>query len=205
MEPAFANHPPGAAPYPHELTRRVWLMDGRVVTLRPIRPADAAIEQDFVNDLSPHTKYQRFMFAVRELTPEMLVRFTQIDYRREMALIAVLDTPQGARQVGVARYSTLPDGRTCEFAVVVSDDFQGQGLAQKLMRSLIDAARGRGLRAMTGVRLLENTPMQRLARSLGFVSAPDPDDPELVRMQLDLLHPAARPGRIESEAAAEAT
>jgi acetyltransferase len=93
----------------------------------------------------------------------MLSRFTQIDYEREMALIAVLDTPQGERQVGVARYARLPDGESCEFAIVVADDWQGRGLASQLMKSLIAAARDRGLR-----------------------SGADPDDPQLVRMRLVL-------------------
>lgn len=177
---------PGAAPYPNELTRRVRLTDGRWVTLRAIRPTDATIERDFVTALSSRSKYLRFMFTFRELPAEMLIRFTQIDYRLEMALIAVLDTPQGERQVGVARYSTLPEGRTCEFAIVVADDCQGRGLARELMQSLIDAARDRGLHLMTGVCLRENERMQRLARALGFVSTRDPDEPDLVRMSLAL-------------------
>lgn len=183
MGPAFQSHQPGAAPYPIELTRRVRLTDGPVVTLRPIRPADETIERDFVNGLSPRSKYQRFMFTFRELPSAVLIRLTQIDYRREMALIAVLDTPQGERQVGVARYSTLPDGRTCEFAIVVADDCQGRGLARELMQSLIDAARDRGLRFMTGVCLQENVRMQQFARASGFVSTRDRDDPHLVRMR----------------------
>lgn len=177
---------PGAASDPNELTRRVRLTDSRVVTVRPIRPEDAALVRDFVNELSPRSRYQRFMFTFRELPPEMLVRFTEIDYRQEMALIAVLDAPERECQVGVARYSTLPDGRTCEFAIVVADDCQGQGLARELMQSLIDAARERGLCLMTGVCLRENVRMQRFARALGFSSTRDPDDPQLVRMNLTL-------------------
>jgi len=178
----FRGHPA----YPAALIRNVSLPDGRAVTIRPIRPEDAAIERDFVNNLSAYAKFQRFLFTVRELTPEMLSRFTQIDYEREMALIAVLDTPQGEREVGVARYSMLPDGRSCEFAIVVADDWQGQGLAYQLMRSLIDSARDRGLRVMEGFRLLQNVRMRDLARTLGFQSGADPDDPDLVRMHLVL-------------------
>jgi acetyltransferase len=170
-------------PYPMELTRRIRMPDGRMVTLRPIRPADQAIARDFVNGLSPRSKYQRFMFTFRELPSEVLVRFTHIDYRRDMALIAVLDTPEGERQVGVARYSTLADGRTCEFAIVVADDWQGRGLARELMQGLIDAACDRGLRFMTGVCLQENVRMRQFARAFRFVSTRDPDDPHLVRMR----------------------
>lgn len=173
-------------PYPETLVQSVSLPDGRVVTIRPIRPADAAIEQDFVKDLSIQSRYQRFMFALRELSPEMLSRLTQIDYEHDMALIAVQDTPQGERQVGVARYAMLPDGQSCEFAVVVADDWQGKGLAHQLMQRLIEAARDRGLRVMGGIRLLKNARMQDLACSLGFQSGIDPDDPGLVHMRLEL-------------------
>lgn len=172
--------------YPAGLIRHISLPDGRAVTIRPIRPEDAAIEREFVISLSALAKFQRFVFTLRELTPEMLSRFTQIDYEREMALIAVLDTPQGERQVGVARYARLPDGQSCEFAIVVADDWQGKGLASQLMKSLIAAARDRGLRVMEGFRLLKNARMQDLARSLGFRSGAAPDDPHLVRMRLVL-------------------
>jgi acetyltransferase len=75
-------------PYPAALVNTVMLGDGTPVTIRPIRPEDAAIERDFVNALSEQSKYLRFMYALKEITPAMLSRFTQIDYDREMALIA---------------------------------------------------------------------------------------------------------------------
>jgi len=172
--------------YPVALVRTVSLPDGRAVTIRPIRPGDAAVERDFVKGLSAQSRYQRFMYTLRDLSPEMLSRLTQIDYDREMALIAVQDTPQGERQVGVARYVMLPDGQSCEFAIVVADDWQGKGLAYQLMQHLIEVARDHGLRVMDGFRLLKNARMQDLARSLGFQSGIDPDDPNLVRMRLVL-------------------
>jgi len=178
------GHSPGHPAYPDALIRTVSLPDSGTVTIRPIRPEDAALEQDFVKGLSAQSRYQRFLYTLRDLSPEMLSRLTQIDYRREMALIALQSTPQGARQVGVARYVTLPDGQSCEFAIVVADDWQGQGLAYQLMQRLIEAARDRGLRVMEGFRLLKNARMQGLACSLGFQSSADPDEPTLVRMRL---------------------
>jgi acetyltransferase len=82
-------------PYPQHLIERVPLPDGIDLTIRPIRPEDAEMEQDFVRGLSDQTKYFRFMQAIKELTPEMLVRFTQIDYDREMALIGVVERRAG--------------------------------------------------------------------------------------------------------------
>ena len=173
-------------PYPTALRDRMELPGGIVATIRPIRPEDAAIEAEFVHGLSEQSKFLRFMFGLRDLTPAMLSRFTQIDYDRELALIAVIDTPQGERQVGVVRYTTLPDGETCEFAIVVGDDWQGKGLARRMFTRLIDAARERRHKVMCGVTLRENGRMIDLSRSLGFTTRTDPDDPDLVQMTLQL-------------------
>ena len=102
-------------PYPAHLTWHTMLPDGARLTIRPIRPEDAQFEQDFVRRLSAESKYFRFMQSFEELTPEMLARFTQIDYSREMALVAVVAEQAGPKQVGVARYTVNPDGDSCEF------------------------------------------------------------------------------------------
>jgi acetyltransferase len=174
-------------PYPATLVDRLELPGGLVATLRPIRPEDATLEREFVHGLSEQSKFLRFMFGLKDLTPAMLSRFTQIDYDRELALIAVIPQGEGERQIGVARYTTLPDEQTCEFAVVVSDDWQGKGLARRLMSRLIEAARDRGLRTMCGVTLRENRRMIELSEALGFATGPDPEDPDLVLMTLGLV------------------
>jgi acetyltransferase len=173
-------------PYPSGLTATVELPEGGTATIRPIRPEDAAIESAFVHGLSEQSKFLRFMFGLRDLTPVMLSRFTQIDYDRELALIAVIDTPEGEKQVGVARYTTLPDEETCEFAIVVGDAWQGKGLARQLFGLLIEAARDRRLKTMVGITLRENTRMIELSKSHGFAVRRDPEDPELVQMTLGL-------------------
>ncbi len=155
-------------PYPADLESTFQLPDGRDVTIRPIRPEDAEIEQDFIRNLSDEAKYFRFMHAVHELTPEMLVRFTQIDYDREMALIAV--TEQDGKEVehGVVRYVTNPDLNSCEFAVVISDEFQGHGIGQRMLTRLMEIARSRGLDMMEGEVLTTNHRMLELVRSMDF-------------------------------------
>jgi len=173
-------------PYPAHLVRSQLLADGSVVTLRPIRPEDAVMERDFVNGLSEQSKYLRFMYAMDEITPEMLSRFTQIDYDRDMAFVAIDGRGSEPCQIGVARFSSLPDGRSCEFAVVVGDGWRGRGLAAALMGELIGAAREAGLETMMGTTLGENRPMLKLAASLGFSIDVDSDDPELRVMQLRL-------------------
>jgi acetyltransferase len=175
-------------PYPSRLIQRIELQGGVAATIRPIRPEDAAIESEFVHGLSEQSKFLRFMFTLHDLAPAMLSRFTQIDYDRELALIGVIDTPEGEKQIGVARYITLEDEESCEFAIVVGDDWQGKGLARQLFSSLIEAARHTPLRMMTGVTLRENSRMLELARSHGFRLKTDEDDPSLVQMVLQ-LHP----------------
>lgn len=173
-------------PFPSALVHHFEIPDGERFLIRPIRPEDARLEQQLMAKLSDRTRFLRFMYTLRELTPAMLSRFTQIDYDREMALIAVRETPEGEQQVGVARYITKLDGEGCEFAIVVADELQGRGLASRLFRDLIDVARDRGLKYMDGVALRENSNMIRLARDLGFSISMDPDSTDMVKMLLKL-------------------
>ncbi len=164
-------------PYPSHLIERTQLPDGTDLIIRPIRPEDAQMEQAFVRGLSQQTKYFRFMQALKELTPEMLVRFTQIDYDREMALIGVVRSGGEDSEVGVARYMTRPGGDRCEFAIVVSDQWRDKGIGARLMRSLMQNARDRGLKVMEGEVLSTNMRMLELMKSLGFMTKRDRGDP----------------------------
>ena len=168
------------APYPRDLEETGFLPDGTPVTVRPIRAEDAESEQEFVRRLSPEAKHYRFMQSVRELTPEMLVRFTQIDYAREMALVAIMEENAVKTQLGVARYNINPDGKSCEFAIVVSDEKQRQGIGSRLMTALMSAARRHGLEVMEGYVLADNKPMLDLMRELSFGVKTDPDDRSVV-------------------------
>ena len=163
-------------PYPSDLASTSFLPDGAELTIRPIRPEDAEMEQAFVRSLSAEAKYFRFMQNITELTPKMLVRFTQIDYSREMALIAVVKKGRQKKQIGVARYVINPDGQSCEFAIVVSDERQRQGIGSRLMQQLMQAARRHGLKSIEGIVLADNARMMKLMKNLGFSSKVSPDD-----------------------------
>ncbi|MEI8157584.1 MAG: bifunctional acetate--CoA ligase family protein/GNAT family N-acetyltransferase [Burkholderiales bacterium] len=164
-------------PYPARYAQ-VWpLPGGGEYSVRPIRPDDAQMLQDLMQHLSPESRYFRFVSSITELPPTMLARFTLIDYDREMALVAVFkEREAGAdgefteteRIVGVSRYITNPDQSSCEFALVVSDDFSGKGLGSRLMLSIMDVAREKGLAEMDGLVLANNPGMLKLMRSLGF-------------------------------------
>jgi len=169
-------------PYPSELEESWHLPSGLNVIVRPIKPEDANIEQDFVRNLSEQSRFFRFMRVMQELTPEMLARFTQIDYDREMAFIALSDGPTGTTELGVCRYVTNPDGDSAEFALVVADAYQGKGIGTKLMQALMTTAKNRGLKMLEGEVLTQNRPMRGLMSKLGFVEEPVPDDDELVHV-----------------------
>jgi acetyltransferase len=155
-------------PYPTYLVSEWQLADGTDITIRPIRPEDAQLVKQFVHNLSDETKYFRFMNSVQELTEEMLSRLTQIDYSRELALVAVTELHAQEVQLGVVRYAINPDGKTCEFALVVADNITGKGLGQKLMLSLMEAARSKGLEIIEGEVLSHNHNMLKLMTRLGF-------------------------------------
>ena len=174
-------------PYPVHLVQEWQMNDGKVVTIRPIRPEDAELEQEFVQRMSDESRYYRFMDTLRELTQTMLVRFTQIDYDREMALVATLPPEDPIAngkeyQIGVARYVVNPDGESVEFALAVGDEWQKCGVGRKLMMALIDCARAKGYRAVVGDVLSTNSKMFRLMSSLGFTIHPHPDDTAVKRV-----------------------
>jgi len=173
-------------PYPAQLASNWSAKDGTKIVVRPIRPEDAHIEREFVQALSPQTKYLRFLGAMKDLTPAMLARFTQVDYDREMALIAVVENQGRERQIGVARYVINPDATSCEYAIVVSEDWQGRGLGRYLMLQLIAIARARGLKTMIGLVLSVNTQMLKLAAELGFSVHTPPHDPTSKEVRLAL-------------------
>ncbi|MBC8022940.1 MAG: GNAT family N-acetyltransferase, partial [Burkholderiales bacterium] len=163
-------------PYPAELATVVKLADGTPLKLRPIRPEDAEIEREFIAALSERSMRLRFLAGLKTLTPAMLARFTQIDYDREMAFIAVEGEGAREREVGVCRYITLPDGETCEFAIVVADEWQARGLGWRMMARLMDVAAARGLKTMMGYVAADNHGMLDLCAALGFAIEREPDD-----------------------------
>jgi acetyltransferase len=168
-------------PYPAHLESRWQLPEGIDLIIRPIRPEDAEIEQTFVRGLSQESKHFRFVSALQELTPSMLARFTQIDYDREMALIAVQEEDDKETEIGVVRYVINPDGESCEFALVVADEWQHRGIGRKLMDALMDIARDKGLKTMEGDVLANNRNMLGLVTALGF-SIGEGDEPSIKKV-----------------------
>ena len=171
-------------PYPIALERTLRLRDNTPIHMRAIRPDDAARERAFVAAMSDTSRYYRFLHPVTALSDEMIARFTQLDYDREMALVAL--TQDQSAIIGVARYHPNADGQSAEFAVAIADDWQKKGLGVELMQNLIACARDANYRNIEGTVLNSNLGMLRLAAQLGFSHATVPEARDTTRVSLTL-------------------
>ena len=160
----------------------VKLRHGRSVTVRAVRADDGARLQDAIRALSDESRYFRFMAALKELPPGLVEQATHPRAGRELQLVAVTGDGADERIVAGARYSSEVGSTDCEFAIAVTDAWQGLGLARKLIDLLIVEARARGFARMEAYILASNAPMLRLARRLGFVTAASAEDPTVRRV-----------------------
>ncbi|NUY30375.1 GNAT family N-acetyltransferase [Paraburkholderia sp. JPY303] len=176
-------------PYPRRFEETIdW--QGMRITVRPIRPEDENAHREFVNAMTPEDLRLRFFGAVGSFEHSQLARMTQIDYDREMALIATVDNEDGVAQtLGVVRAVADPDNETAEFAVTVRSDQKGRRLGQLLMQRIIAYARARDTHWLIGEALRENTAMIALAKASGFTITRT-EDPGVVGFRLALDEPA---------------
>ncbi|MGJ7509853.1 N-acetyltransferase family protein [Variovorax sp. GT1P44] len=158
------------------LPATVSLRDGRQATLREIAPADKAALQAAVGSLSADSRYSRFMASVQEIPDKMLEAATHPVQDKEFALVAVSGHGLDESIIGGARYASEAGSDTCEFAITIVDGWQGQGLAPRLMETLMTAAEAHGFQWMEGYVLSTNASMRGLAKRLGFQESPFPGD-----------------------------
>jgi acetyltransferase len=173
------------SPYPRQFeTRLKWSGIGEVC-LRPIRPEDAHLMQAMFETLSMQTIYYRFFSPLKSLPPGMLARFTQIDYDRETALVAVRETEESEEIIGVARVLGTMNPAESEFAVLVGDRWHGKGIGAALLKRCLWIAKQRGITTVWGSVLAENTHMLALGRKLKFAARRIPESSEY-ELRLDL-------------------
>jgi acetyltransferase len=165
-------------PYPEEEESHMVDVDGRRIFIRPVKPEDAPLFTALFKVLSPTTIYYRFFGQLKELKPEMLARFTQIDYDREIALVAIDEDSQPENLLGVARIIGDPDAKTGEFAVLVGDAWQGKGIGSNLLEKCLSIAEKQGFQTVHGVVLHENRNMLALGKKLRFDIKRDPESEE---------------------------
>ena len=182
-----ADKPAGAdrfaiRPYPVELVETMtW--NGREIVVRPIRPEDEAQHRAFIERLDPEDVRMRVFHARRELPRSELARLTQIDYEREMALVATETLPDGTAQtLGVVRAISDPDNVDAEFAIIVRSDLKARGLGRLLMQRIIEYASRRGTQRLVGDVLRENKAMLKLARNSGFTADASKSDGSTVHV-----------------------
>jgi acetyltransferase len=175
-------------PYPKEWERTLTLRNGQQVAVRPVRPEDESLYEDFFRNVSADDMRLRFFGLVKDVGHAFIARLTQIDYGRSIALLA-LDRGTGAL-IGVVRLHADPDHRDGEYAILLRSDCKGIGLGWALMELIIEYARKEGLRRITGQVLRENVTMLTMCRDLGFAVDEDREDRNLFTVSLDLT-PAA--------------
>jgi acetyltransferase len=161
--------------YPAELIDVVRLGDGERVVIRPVLPQDEDLTTAFFRNLSAPARYDRFMTNVRELPPELMRRFTQVDYADHLALVAEVFSGGRETVIAEARYVRMPNSPDAEFAVSVAEPWQGKKLASLLLGKLACRAAAGGVRRMVGETLATNAKMIALARKAGFTIAPSPE------------------------------
>lgn len=179
---------PAIRPYPTQYIKPWTTREGKSVTIRPIRPEDEPLIVQFHETLSEQSVYLRYfslMKLSRRIAHERLTRICFIDYDREMALVADHKDPETGKHeiLGVARLSKLHGVNEAEFAMLVSDAHQQQGLGTELLQRLIAVAKDEGLERVTAEILTENYPMQRVCEKVGFHLKRSPD---LVKAHIDV-------------------
>lgn len=158
------------------------LPDGRPVLVRPVHPDDAPHEASFLAHLSAEARRNRFQRLAGPEREQLARFYTRIDYDEHMAYVCTARENGVERIVGDARYFANPDRRSCEFGIVVADDWHHTGVAQLLMRELMAHAKERGFRSMGSLVLSSNRDMLDFAASLGFCVEEIPLDPSRVRI-----------------------
>jgi acetyltransferase len=172
------------SPYPEQYESREVTQDGVDIFLRPIKPEDATLLLNLFDSMSQRSRYYRFFTPKKTLSRGMLIRLTQVDYDRQIALVALRREDGKERMVGVARVISDPDRQRAEFSVAVGDPWQGKGIGKKLLERSLEVARDYGIRKVQGQVLAENKEMLGLGRELGFEMNRNQDGEYLLTLEL---------------------
>ena len=185
IAPTISGGPPrlAIAPYPKDLETVERLRDGTAIDIRPVRPEDEPLLQDLAGHMNPEDLRLRFFTPVRGLTHTLAARLTQIDYDREMAVLAQHE----GTALGIAHFFADPDRQRAEYAIAVRSDWKGRGVGYGLMNRLIEIARHYGVGEVVGEVLRENGAMLEMCGALGFAITPNPDDVAIVRVRKRLI------------------
>ncbi len=180
-----AGHPRFAIrPYPREWERHLTLRDGTSLLARPVRPEDEPLYVPFLAGVTQQDLRLRFFAPVKEFSHAFIARFTQIDYARAMAFIAIVEST--GEMLGVVRLHADANYETGEYAILLRSDQKGRGLGWQLMQLIIEYARVEGIGTIRGQVLQENTTMVDMCRHLGFQIEADPQEPGIFVVTLSV-------------------
>jgi acetyltransferase len=166
------------------LERRVTLRDGTPVLFRRLMLADSALYPDFLKDVSPDDLRLRFFAAMREVSHELIDKLIHYDPATAMAFVAIEE--KTGRLLGVVRLHNDANGKDAEFAILLRSRLKGHGLGWLMMKHMIAYAKDNGLRTVVGQVLSENSTMLQMCRELGFHTAADPEDRNIMQVTLPL-------------------
>lgn len=172
------------SPYPVKYTKHVKLKDGSDAVLRPIRPEDEPLVERMFQYLSKESLYYRFFGYVPQVTHEFLARYTQNDYDREIAIVAEIDDENERKMIGVVRIIADAWMDSAEYAILIADPWQRQGLGYLLTDAILDIARDRGIRKIYASVLATNKGMMHLFEKRGFTIKRDGFDAFYVELEL---------------------
>ncbi|MBE9199065.1 GNAT family N-acetyltransferase [Nodularia sp. LEGE 06071] len=177
-------------PYPTQYVSQWTMRNGTPVTIRPIRPEDEPLMVQFHQTLSEQSVYFRYFHLIKlqsRVAHERLTRICFIDYDREIALVVEYQNPetQTRKILAVGRLSKIHGTNTAEFAIVVCDRCQCQGIGTELLQRLLQVSRDEQLTRITADILVDNDLMQKVCENLGF-RIERTDDPTVVKAQIEI-------------------
>ncbi|MEM3041133.1 MAG: bifunctional acetate--CoA ligase family protein/GNAT family N-acetyltransferase, partial [Nitrososphaerota archaeon] len=172
-------------PYPRKYVAKRTLRDGKEVTLRPIKPEDEPLLVELFKTFSEETMRLRFFEVIREISHKTLARYCNIDYDREMSIVAEMIEDSKRRVVGMVRLVVQPDGESGEVAVVVGDPWQNRGLGSMMLDYIIEIGKDMRLKRIFGEILAENTKMMHICYTRGFETKPVDEETYLATLDLE--------------------
>jgi len=174
------------SPYPSKYRKKITLKDGTKVVLRPIKPEDEYLWLDMFKSFSQETIRYRFFRIIKDTPHEMRTRYCNIDYDREMGIVAEIEEEGKKRFLGVTRIIVDPSkNREAEFALVVGDKWQRLGLGSELLDYTFEIGQDKNIKKIYGLVLKDNTPMISLCKEKGFKFSDG--DPGEYKIEYDLL------------------